>query len=804
MSMTTSVVSAAILEGNLILGLSDGSVINCGYVQGPPGLKGDAGPMGADGDPGRDGNTIITVGGTPRNDAGTDGDYAIDNVNWRIYGPKSGGTWGKANDMLPSKDNLIVNGRGFEGGAGGSGDSGGGGGGGGIVAITSGEGIEAGPTSTSPNITISASVKTENGLKFEDDKIAINIGTGLSFDASTGALTAISSGGGADVTVGPNAPLDPTEGELWFDTNETPPILKVHDGTDWKVSNPQENVDLSEYAKIAYVDDKTSDIPYRIETDKVTRAGKEVRSGEPEIQLVDNEDNFTNVTFTGNNGIAVTSDIQGIQFDGSALAVKTEVTAIATDLQNQIDDLEVQKGSAANYDCKSITPGYNCRSGEIAFIDATASAVGLLGLGLEDKSGNLTKTINVGDIIEIDAAGGSDTRYRATDVTGAPLLITVEFVSGEQTFAIDQQYTVYIYPQNEAGASKNYVDDQLALKADTATVNAALDDKADKSELNQYVTTSTANSTYLRDGATTNKLMINRTAGGSIDSMKITNITGGGTVWRLDAKAGSNGPVIYKTEGTGTHNFVGKVNFERVGDERQGFKIEGRKSDGTIGDLFHVYHNGGSVADAVNYSGKILSANNIVNKQYVDDAIAGTASALATEDAEPDIHYGSSEPTEAGNGDLWVDTSNMRLLMRVANEWVNASQEQESINLEPYQKIVSPSGRKFKKANATSAMTNGTFTYYESGGQLKLGINRRDAEGVKWLDINFTDNLAAPVLFKIVQWQNNTNHKTVRYGAIDKITAADGGQVTCDVRYHSTNGSMTTNSNYFITIGGFL
>ena len=81
MSLTASVVSAAILEGNLIIGLSDGSVINCGYVQGPPGLKGDPGPMGADGDAGRDGNTIITVAGTPRNDAGTDGDYAIDNVN---------------------------------------------------------------------------------------------------------------------------------------------------------------------------------------------------------------------------------------------------------------------------------------------------------------------------------------------------------------------------------------------------------------------------------------------------------------------------------------------------------------------------------------------------------------------------------------------------------------------------------------------------------------------------------------------------------------------------------------------------
>ena len=145
MSMTASVVSAAILEGNLIIGLSDGSVINCGFVQGPPGLKGDPGPMGATGDRGTDGNTIHTVAGTPRNDLGRDGDYAIDNINWRIYGPKAGGIWGNANDMLPSKENLIVNGRGFEGGAGGSSGDTGGGGGGGIQSLVAGEGITITP-----------------------------------------------------------------------------------------------------------------------------------------------------------------------------------------------------------------------------------------------------------------------------------------------------------------------------------------------------------------------------------------------------------------------------------------------------------------------------------------------------------------------------------------------------------------------------------------------------------------------------------------------------------------------------------
>ena len=129
-----SVVSAAVLEGSLIIGLDDGSIINAGYVQGPQGLRGDQGPTGATGSRGIDGNTIHTVGGTPRNDMGTDGDYAIDNINWRIYGPRSGGTWGSGKDMLPGPLNSEFKGTLIN-----MGGGGGGGGGGGNADVILGE-----------------------------------------------------------------------------------------------------------------------------------------------------------------------------------------------------------------------------------------------------------------------------------------------------------------------------------------------------------------------------------------------------------------------------------------------------------------------------------------------------------------------------------------------------------------------------------------------------------------------------------------------------------------------------------------
>ena len=90
----TSVASAAIISGDLIIGLSDGSIINCGRAQGPQGLDGPQGAIGSTGRAGQDGNTILTSEGTPRPDLGVVGDYVIDKTKWNIYGPKSSGGWG--------------------------------------------------------------------------------------------------------------------------------------------------------------------------------------------------------------------------------------------------------------------------------------------------------------------------------------------------------------------------------------------------------------------------------------------------------------------------------------------------------------------------------------------------------------------------------------------------------------------------------------------------------------------------------------------------------------------------------------
>ena len=72
----------------------------------------------------------------------------------------------------------------------------------------------------------------------------------------------------------------------------------------------------------------TATLPYRLETDKVLRNGKQLNKAAigGEIQLVDNLGAYHNVIFKGENNITTVSDLQGIVIDGSDLMPKNLLT----------------------------------------------------------------------------------------------------------------------------------------------------------------------------------------------------------------------------------------------------------------------------------------------------------------------------------------------------------------------------------------------------------------------------------------------------------------------------------------------
>ena len=128
----TAVDSALVnASGDLLIGLTDGNVINCGRVVGPAGAAGESGPTGLPGERGADGNTILSGFKAPNDvEDGKDGDFYLDlsSPQYDFYGPKKGGAWGgrttflkqpPATPVQPMRSAPVGSGGGGSGGSGG-------------------------------------------------------------------------------------------------------------------------------------------------------------------------------------------------------------------------------------------------------------------------------------------------------------------------------------------------------------------------------------------------------------------------------------------------------------------------------------------------------------------------------------------------------------------------------------------------------------------------------------------------------------------------------------------------------------
>ena len=143
-------------------------------------------------------------------------------------------------------------------------------------------------------------------------------------------------------------------------------------------------------------------------------------------------------------------------------------------LQNQIDELAVTKGSVARYEVKATHIGAASRNGELYVNEPQAADVQAISFAPLDLNGQPTKPCNVGDIVEfveVVARGVDDpavqsvgevTRYKV--LSGDYNAMTVEYLGGTNNFVAGEREEVYIYPQNTASVSKEYVDEQDALK----------------------------------------------------------------------------------------------------------------------------------------------------------------------------------------------------------------------------------------------------------------------------------------------------------------------------------------------------
>ena len=534
-----SYVDTAVVNGNghLLLGLSDGQVIDVGRVVGPVGATGERGATGLPGEPGVDGAAVLSGPRAPQESDGEEGDHWIDisSAEFGFY-KKSGEGWTKlANLRQPARDPRV--GPVVGGGPGGEG----GGGVDGIQEIIGGNGIATNRISAS-TWSVRAQIDSAKGLTFGgDNQIEIKIGDGLEFDADTGEL--VSTGGGGkesqpfidwfqfkviersdrfdyDPLFETNAnaqtvweyQLDlqgdgtfvtfediPEETRIEIGYYSTPTVshlrLKKTDAQEGTYPNARArfqvtselngtvNVDQTcglpawENGECDYGNNPFASLESRVDTGEQVQETliQAVETIQVQGQLVQ-----LHIENIDADQIQQFEDIEELNTEVNEIKAEqieqnTEINDIKAEqidqnnelisLQNQIDDLAIEKGRPARYTVVNVDGTPVTRSGEIGVASSNPTEITAISLGLTDLDDQLTKEVHVGDIIElVDSVTSATVTFICTDAQTAPTLIGVEYQEGANTIEVGDEELVYIYPQNEEGVTKEYVDEQDELR----------------------------------------------------------------------------------------------------------------------------------------------------------------------------------------------------------------------------------------------------------------------------------------------------------------------------------------------------
>ena len=238
-------ITAVVSNGNLLLELDDGTILNAGRVQGatgptgPIGLQGQRGDNGRDGRDGKDGASIHTGLGVPNTNEHKDGDLYIDvqTVDLSLY-QKIGGQWARIGGL-----------KGQPGPPGAAGANGAAGGGGSVIidpgSNTNGQG---------PIVDNGGNAVNEGDMWFDPETGYIYVWNGSQWlDVADRPPVIISdtppdrnNASNEDPTKLPAYPVVP--GDLWFDSDQLATYVAVLNTSDelvWVIATPHNRTGIA-------------------------------------------------------------------------------------------------------------------------------------------------------------------------------------------------------------------------------------------------------------------------------------------------------------------------------------------------------------------------------------------------------------------------------------------------------------------------------------------------------------------------------------------------------------------------------
>jgi len=317
-------------------------------------------------------------------------------------------------------------------------------------------------------------------------------------------------------------------------------------------------------------------------------------------------------------------------------------TALSGDIalmQNQLDELSLRRSNAREYSVFNISPTPQAPSGKISLNSLSVDAISLIAIGQDDINQIISQPGATNDLIDIESTNGEIVRFSITGTNGDAYVVTK--VTGTRDLVLDETVKVYVYPQNAEYATIAYTTDQIdALQEQINGMQISVSsDQIQTLESELDALTTTVNN--LSTGATPEQLAAIQTQIDSNDADILATTT---SVSNIDTRL---------------------------------ITVEGELANyATVAALTSLT----TVANATQTSVTALETTATSLQSQIDEInniklvnIENEIDALEAELGNRNkIHYSDTVPTTTlGNGDLWFDSTNLRILVYHQNMWIN-------------------------------------------------------------------------------------------------------------------------------------
>ena len=359
----------------------------------------------------------------------------------------------------------------------------------------------------------------------------------------------------------------------------------------------------------------------------------------------------TTPEFTADNGITYSWDVDDSKWQVKTTAALEDIRQDIIELEEEIDAIapSVERGSW-QFTLSGVVSGPGIFTAYDEFVATSGNPIGLvtniksIWFHSIDKAGTPHGFDNVkqGNLLQLFVEGSEEYGLfevvEVHDFTGGAAdywVIDVKFVRTlENTTRFDngEICRLNIFEAPEGGTADGFVlktgdtmtgDLDIDRSAESTNVEAALTLKGNRgSTTNSAATIAFENSqstnlgylTYRSFGAGSwfafnQDVDLNNHGLHSVSQIRMQN---GGYI-------GSVSNQRIKIRNGGSNDGQAGTEIQRIGDAKRAFAIKGKAAgSSSITDFFWAYGNSGSGGDAINYTGKMTSSDNIVNKGYVD------------------------------------------------------------------------------------------------------------------------------------------------------------------------------------------